>query len=161
MGILYHADSAVKVPRTPLRPIRYLVPGTEHDQHPRTAAIGYPDAGILRSVRTRGGRHYGNNSFNVNCEVLDQAEADGLTTVEIVITYQRAGVTVTYSTSIETLRAQGQRVMGESGWELALPRQLWSVDGAAPEGLPKAQPAPVAAQPALFDFAEPRKVVYF
>lgn len=146
---------------TSFSPRRYLVPGTEHDQHPRTAAIGYPATGILRSVRTRGGRLYGGDTLNFLVAVLDQAERDGLTTAEIVITYHRTGVTVTYATPIATLRTQGQRVIGESGWELALPRQLWSINGQPPEGLPQVKPAPVAEQPALFDFAEPRrKVVY-
>jgi len=143
---------------TSFSPRRYLVPGTERDQHPRTAAFGYPATGILRSVRSRGGRLYGGDTLNFLISVLDQAEADGLTTAEIVITYHRTGATVTYSTPIATLHTHGQRVMGESGWEMALPRQLWSIDGQAPEGLPQVKPAPVAEQPMLFDFAEPRRL---
>lgn len=141
---------------------RYLVPGTEHDQRPRTAAMGYPD-GTLRSVRTGRGRIYGSDELRFLIAVLDQAQADGLTTAEIVINYTRLGVSVTYSTSIETLRTKGQRVLGVSGWELALPRQLWSIDGQAPEGLPtpKPEPEPEAEQPMLFAFDEPRRVVYW
>lgn len=136
---------------------RYPVPHTPPDR-PSTAALGFFGQRLLRSMRTGRGRIYGDDTINFLLAILDEAEADGLTQVEVVINYARLGVSVTYSTTIETLRTQGQRVMGESGWELALPRQLWSVDGQAPEGLPQAKPAPVAEQPALFDFAEARRI---
>lgn len=147
----YHA-------RNLARPIRYIVPDTERDERPRTAGIGDTATGILRSVRTRGGRLYGSDTLNFLVAILDQAAADGLTLAEIQITYHRTNITVTYSTSIEALRTSGQRVMGESGWEMALPRQLWSVDGATPEGLPQAKATPAVEQPMLFDFSEPRRV---
>lgn len=177
-----HAASAVKIPRTLStvltfavsamvalllsfaagahgsfsRTKRYLVPGTERDEHPRTAAFGCLDEGILRSVRTRGGRHYDGDRLNFLVAILDDAEADGLETAEVVITYKRAGATVTYSVSIETLRDHGDLVMGVSGKELSLPIRMWSINGAPPAAT--AQPvkaAVVVEQPTLFDYAEP------
>lgn len=135
---------------------RFIVPGTENDERPRTAALGFPDTGILRSVRTGRGRKYGDDTLGFLIEILDRAQNAGLTIVEIVINYTRLNVSVTYTTTIEYLRDHGQRVLGESGWELAMPRQLWSVDGAEPEGLAEPTPKPEseATQGALFDFAE-------
>lgn len=37
---------------------RYLVPNPRPNERPLTAAIGYFDSGILRSVRTSDGRRY-------------------------------------------------------------------------------------------------------
>jgi hypothetical protein len=159
LAALFLSFGAAPLYATHRRPKRYIVPGTENDERPRTAAMGYPD-GTLRSVRSSGGRVYGGDTINLLIALLDEAEADGLAIAEVVIEYKRIGISVTYATSIETLRTQGQRVLGVSGWELAMPRQLWSIDGQAPEGLltPRPEPEPAAVQPMLFDFAEPRRM---
>lgn len=154
LAALFFSFAALPTRTRYRQPKRYLVPGTEHDERPRTAAIGYFDSGTLRSVRTGRGRIYGDDTLHFLITVLDEAETDGLTIAEIVINYNRLNVSVTYAAPIETLRSQGQRVLGVSGWELALPRQLWSVDGQEPEGLPEPTPEPGAVQPALFAFNE-------
>ena len=135
----------------------YIVPGTENDERPRTAAIGYFADGILRSVRTRGGKRWGDNAFSINCGVLAMAIVDGLHTFEIQITYKQSQRTITYSVDFETLQTHGQCIDGVSGPELSLPLHYWSIDGATATG-PAPEPTPVAEQGALFAFDEPRRI---
>ena len=45
---------------------RYIVPGTERDKHPKTAGLGLFDILTLRSVRTRGGKRWGDNELAIN-----------------------------------------------------------------------------------------------
>ena len=123
---------------------RYLVPNPRQNERPLTAAIGYFDSGILRSVRTSDGRRYDGDAIAFLISVLDEAVADGLRTVEVVVTYRRSQSQTTYTTTIDNLRQHGQRLLGISGWELAMPRDQWSINGHAPV-------AELPAQAALFD----------
>lgn len=131
---------------------RYLVPNTPPGEQPRTAAFGWWDSMTLRSKRTSDGRRYDSDEIAMLISILDEAEADGFDDLEIVIHYRKTKTETTYSTTIPYLREHGQRVLGVSGWELSMPRYLWSIDGAAPTGKPQAKPT--AQQPALFDFAD-------
>lgn len=150
MIILHHGALRVNSSQ---RTKRYAVPNTLPNERPLTAAIGYFDSGILRSVRTSDGRRYDGDAIAILISVLDAAVADGLHTVEVVVTYRRSQTQTTYTTTIDDLRQHGRRLMGVSGWELAMPRDLWSINGHAP----------VAHQPvqvALFDMPAGRKLVY-
>ncbi|MCB0111833.1 MAG: hypothetical protein KDE53_38175 [Caldilineaceae bacterium] len=135
---------------------RYIVPGTERDKHPKTAGLGLFDILTLRSVRTRGGKRWGDNELAINCEVMAQAIADGLQFLEIVITYTTKNITVTYATDFETMQKYGRQVVGVSGPEWSLPLCYWSINGQPAIG-PAPEPQPVAEQPALFAFDEPRR----
>lgn len=142
------------MPRTkgavkPLRTHRkYYVPNT-HPQ--RCAGWGYFNQGLFRSIRTSGGRRYGEDEIALLECILDQIEADGLTKIEVVINYSRLKKSVCYSTTVETLRMHGQRVPGQSGWERSMARTRWSIDGDAPTAQPEETPAaPAAAQMSLF-----------
>lgn len=136
---------------------RYVVPGTENDERPRTAGLGLFDILTLRSVRTRGGKRWGDNELAINCEVMAQAIADGLQFLEIVITYTTKNITVTYATDFDTMRKYGRQVVGVSGPEWSLPLHYWSIDGAPATGA-EPEPQPVAEQPMLFEFDEPRRI---
>lgn len=139
---------------------RYMVPNTPPDEKPRTAAFGYFDDLVLRSVRTSDGRRYESDEIAFLICILDEAEQDGFDDLEVVINYRKLNTQITYSTTISYLREHGRRVLGVSGWELTMPRCMWSIDGNPPTG-PQKQPEPAAQQSALFDFAEPvRKAVY-
>jgi hypothetical protein len=144
--------------RAPIK--RYLVPGIPAHERQRVAGFGYFDTGIWRSERTGSGRYYDGDTINILESILDEVEADGLDTIQVVIVHKSRAVT--YQTDIDTLRQHGQRVLAD-GWQIALPRCFWSVDGQPPAG-PQPEPKePQAVQPTLFDLAlgERRKAVYF
>lgn len=152
--MLQHFRRAVNTERTK----RYPVPNTPPGEKPRTAAIGYFASGILRSVRTSDGRRYDGDELAMLECVVDDGDADGLSVAEIVVNYRKTNTVATYATTIEYLQQYGQRRMGVSGWELSMPRYLWSIDGNPPTGQPQPPPAPQpATQPALFDYAEPAR----
>lgn len=159
---IHHANGAVKTSRTldTLHTRRYLVPGTEHEERPRTAAVGFFDAGVLRSVRSSDGRRYDGDEIALLVEIMEQAERDGLSALEVVIHYRKTQAERTYRTDFDTLRRYGRRVLGVSGWELALPLCHWSIDGQPPagEGATPNTPEAPATQPALFQYTE--RVVY-
>lgn len=134
---------------------RYPVPGIPANEKQRTAAIGYFDDMVVRSVRTSDGRRYDGDEIAVLISVLDEAENDGFDDLEIAINYRKTNTVTTYATTIEYLRQHGRRALGVSGWELSMPRSMWSIDGAQPTGEPQAQP--VAAQPTLFDMPAERR----
>lgn len=135
---------------------RYLVPGTERDRHPKTAAFGYFDDGVVRSVRTRGGRRWGDDELAFNCEVMRRCEHDGFDDLEIIINYRSIGVEQVYSTDFDTLREHGRRVPGMSGYELSMPICYWSINGAPPTG-PQPEPEPTYSQPLLIEYSEPQR----
>jgi hypothetical protein len=138
---------------------RYLVPGIPDDKPQRTAAFGYFDTGILRSVRTSDGRRYEDDEIAFLIRILDEAEQDGFDDLEVVVSYRKTQTQVTYATTIDYLREHGRRVLGVSGWELSMPRYLWLADGQPqPQPQPKRQPETEAQQAALFVFAEPRRI---
>lgn len=122
------------------RTIHYPVPGIPANEKQRTAGIGFPDTGVFRSIRSASGRQYSSDSIHIDPGILDRICADGLRIVEIVIQYKIHEVT--YSTTVETLRTHGQRVTTPAGWQIALPRHLWLIDG-------KSQPKPQVQQPEI------------
>lgn len=139
---------------------RYMVPNKLPGETPRTAAFGLWEEMILRSKRTSDGRRHDGDEIAFLISILDEAEQDGFDDLEVVVHYRKTNTEVTYATTIPYLREHGQRVLGVSGWELSMPRCMWSIDGNPPTGKPQSKPAPEATQTALFDFVEPvqRKV---
>ncbi len=141
------------MPRTygAVKPLRthkkYYVPNTRPQ---RCAGWGYFNQCLFRSIRTSGGRRYGEDEIAVLEYILDQLEADGLTKIEVVINYSRLQKSVCYSTTVETLRKHGQRVPGQSGWEFSMARTMWCIDGQAPTNETEATPATDAEQMSLF-----------
>lgn len=138
---------------------RYMVPGIPKEQKQLTAAFGYFDDMVLRSKRTSDGRRHDGDEIAFLIAVLDQAEGDGFDDLEVVIHYRKLNIEITYATTITYLRQHGRRVLGVSGWELSMPRCLWSVDGNPPTGA-QTRPEPVAQQAPLFDMPVERKLVY-
>lgn len=138
---------------------RYLVPGTESDKHPKTAAIGYFDETPpeLCTVRSRGGVRWGDNELAFNESVMEQAIADGFNHLRVLIHYKQKNITVNYRTTFDDLRKHGRRVLGVSGWEWSMDKCHWSIDGQPATG-PAPEPAPQAEQAALFAFDEPQRV---
>lgn len=106
----------------------YAVPGIPKHERQRVAGVGFFDTGAFRSIRSSDGRHYVNDTINIDEAVLAQIEGDGLHTLEVVIKYKTHDVT--YSTEIDTLRTYGERVLAD-GWQIALARRFWLVDGQA------------------------------
>ncbi|MCB0190186.1 MAG: hypothetical protein KDE31_38200, partial [Caldilineaceae bacterium] len=117
----------------------------------RCAGWGYFNQGLFRSIRTSGGRRYGEDEIAVLEYIVNEIEADGLTKIEVVINYSRLQKSVCYSTTVETLRKYGQYVPGQSGWEFSMARTMWSVNGQEPDNtIEKTPAAPVAEQMSLF-----------
>ena len=133
-------NAAVKPLRTHKQ---YFVPNTTPK---RCAGWGYFNQGIFRSIRTSGGRRYGEDEIAILESILERIEADGLPKIEVLINYTRLQKSLCYATTTETLRTHGRRVLGVSGWELSLPRTQWCIDGQAPEAT-----KPAAAQIPLFE----------
>lgn len=138
--------------RTPKK--RYFVPDIPQDKPQRTAGIGDFTTGIFCSIRSYDGRAYQGDTINVLEAILDEIEADGLRTVEVIIKYKNHEVT--YRASVATLRTQGQRVLAD-GVQIALARHHWLVDGQAQ---PQPRQQPEAIQAALFDMPVERRGAY-
>lgn len=126
---------------------RYLVPNIPQDRPQRTTRISNFATGVFRSIRS-----YDGDTIHVLAAILNEIEANGLRTVEVVIRYK--AYEVNYSASVATLRTHGQPVLTD-GAQIALARHFWLVDGQAqpqPErmAMPKSK-QPEVVQPALFN----------
>ncbi len=131
-----------------------------YDQNRRrwlTAGVGVPPR-IFRSVRNR--RRYETNSLNINTAIFDEAVADGVETIEIVVTYRTLAKTITYSASVETIRKYSTAEYLYDTHQRSLAIGYWSVDGEPPE-LPEPAPEPtepVPEQTTLFDLGSVGRV---
>lgn len=169
MNILYQGSSAVKTERAhtlntapfnPLDGASILEWFKYYDgvaKRAVTMAVGY-DNGVACSDRTRGGKLHESNAFNVRRDLLDTLRSGGYDIFLIRIHWKRLGQTIHYSAPLTTIEQLGTLENRYDSAQWSLPLAYWSVDGQPPAGLPQVKPAPVAEQPALFDFAEPRRL---
>jgi hypothetical protein len=120
-----------------------------------TMAVGY-DNGVACSDRTRGGKLHESNAFNIRADLLDRLKSKGYDTFLIRIHWKRVGRTIGYYATLHTIETFGTLENRYDGLQYSLPLEFWSIDGQTPTATAQpAKVAPVAEQPALFDYAEP------
>ena len=137
---------------------RYVRAGVNHpDGRPKILLGGDPVTGIGRNVRTSDGALYTGATLNIRCDILDEAQADGLHTIEIVITYRKTGNSKTFSAPIATIRDYAEKVYMDGCEQWALAKHFWLCDG-QPQTQPKPTPKPQSEAQQAMLFAEPRRI---
>jgi hypothetical protein len=119
----------------------------------RTAAIRFGDA--LRSTRSTSGIHYESRSILWSESVLQQADADGVKTLETVITDKRGNVT-TYRCTLAAMLERGELQRTPAGTQRGLALDAWTTSrrGAVTPSTPTASTAEPTPAPQMTLFAE-------